>query len=76
MENVEEDYDSQEEEQSPIDTVKFDINAWRRRRSLANAQNPMFARRLSQGENMCGFYNSMTQLIFQSSYLFSFCIYF
>ncbi len=38
------------DEQSTINAAKLDINAWRKRRSLENAQNPLLQRRLSQGE--------------------------
>jgi len=56
MLNTEENDDTDEEEEYTMDakenTAKIKINAWRKRRSLANVHNPLFQRRLSQGEKM------------------------
>lgn len=52
--------DEKEEEQESTNNrenrAKIDINAWRKRRSIVNANNPLLRRRLSQGEKLCVYY--------------------
>jgi hypothetical protein len=65
MLNIEENDDTDEEEEYEMDVkenkAKIDINAWRKRRSLANVHNPLFQRRLSQGEKVYELRNSITK---------------
>ncbi len=55
----EEEDDSTDEENTKENTAKIDINAWRKRRSIVNANHPLLRRRLSQGKKMCVNYNSI-----------------
>ncbi len=55
MSNLEEDSEEENTINGKENTAKININAWRKRRSLINAENPLLQRRLSQGEKMTVF---------------------
>jgi hypothetical protein len=48
--------DNEEQDEDTMDTkentAKIDINAWRKRRSFANPNNPLMLRRMSRGEQI------------------------
>jgi hypothetical protein len=50
MSNLEEDSDDDENVKKNL--AKIEINAWRKRRSIINGDNPLLQRRLSPGETM------------------------
>jgi hypothetical protein len=52
MSNLEEDNEEENTTIGKENTAKININAWRKRRSFINAENPLLRRRLSQGEKM------------------------
>lgn len=52
MSNCEQDCSDLNQNEDKGLLAKLDINAWRKRQSITNGSNPLFQRRLSQGENI------------------------